>query len=113
MGQKNVLVGVNLGNVVCILAMIIDMRNIWWLFICVYFNWLVGAFEQITTPAIQADIRDYQQYRSGERIDGMFATVLTIGNLVTLLTSSVLPMVYENTAFMRATAMLRRLIFLM
>jgi len=76
--------------------MIIDMRNIWWLFICVYFNWLVGAFEQITTPAIQADIRDYQQYRSGERIDGMFATVLTIGNLVTLLTSSVLPMVYEK-----------------
>lgn len=95
-GKKNVLVCVNLGNVVCILAMIIDMRNIWWLFICVYFNWLVGAFEQITTPAIQADIRDYQQYRSGERIDGMFATVLTIGNLVTLLTSSVLPMVYEK-----------------
>lgn len=95
-GKKNVLVGVNLGNVVCILAMIIDMRNIWWLFICVYFNWLVGAFEQITTPAIQADIRDYQQYRSGERIDGMFATVLTIGNLVTLLTSSVLPIVYEK-----------------
>lgn len=95
-GKKNVLVGVNLGNVVCILAMIIDMRNIWWLFICVYFNWLVGAFEQITTPAIQADIRDYQQYRSGERIDGMLATVLTIGNLVTLLTSSVLPMVYEK-----------------
>lgn len=95
-GKKNVLVAVNLGNVVCILAMIIDMRNIWWLFICVYFNWLVGAFEQITTPAIQADIRDYQQYRSGERIDGMFATVLTIGNLVTLLTSSVLPMVYEK-----------------
>lgn len=95
-GKKNVLVGVNLGNVVCILAMIIDMRNIWWLFICVYFNWLVGAFEQITTPAIQADIRDYQQYRSGERIDGMFATVLTIGNLVTLLTSSILPMVYKK-----------------
>lgn len=95
-GKKNVLVGVNLGNVVCILAMIIDMRNIWWLFICVYFNWLVGAFEQITTPAIQADIRDYQQYRSGERIDGMFATVLTIGNLVTLLTSSILPMVYQK-----------------
>ena len=95
-GKKNVLVGVNLGNVVCILAMIIDMRNIWWLFICVYFNWLVGAFEQITTPAIQADIRDYQQYRSGERIDGMFATVLTNGNLVTLLPSSILPMVYEK-----------------
>lgn len=92
-GKKKVLIGVNLMNVVCILAMIADMRNIWWLFICVYFNWMFGAFEQITTPAIQADIRDYQQYRSGERIDGMFAAVATIGNLVTLATSSVLPAV--------------------
>lgn len=104
-GKKKVLIAVNFANVVCILAMIIDMRNIWWLFICVYFNWMVGAFEQITTPAIQADIRDYQQYRSGERIDGMFATVLTIGNIVTLLTSSVLPAVqkyygvYEGNGF--------------
>lgn len=60
-----------------------------------YLNWLVGAFEQITTPAIQADIRDYQQYRSGERIDGMFAAVTTIGNIVTLLTSSIVPFIQK------------------
>ncbi len=95
-GKKKVLIGVNLMNVVCILMMIVNMRNIWWLFICVYFNWLFGAFEQITTPAIQADIRDYQQYRSGERIDGMFAAVTTIGNLVTLATSAVLPAVQKS-----------------
>lgn len=95
-GKKKVLIAVNFMNVICIAAMLINMRSIWWLFICVYFNWLVGAFEQITTPAIQADIRDYQQYRSGERIDGMFATVLTIGNIVTLVTSSVLPAVQKH-----------------
>ncbi len=107
-GKKKVLIGVNTANIICILMMLVDMRNIWWLFICVYFNWLVGAFEQITTPAIQADIRDYQQYRTGERIDGMFAMVLTIGNIVTLLTSSVLPQVqkhygvYEGNGFEKA-----------
>lgn len=95
-GKKKVLVGVNMLNVLFILSMLIDMRNIWWLFICVYLNWLVGAFEQITTPAIQADIRDYQQYQSGERIDGMFAAVATIGNVVTLVTSSVLPLVQKH-----------------
>jgi len=94
-GKKKVLIAVNTANIICILSMMINMRSIWWLFVCVYFNWLVGAFEQITTPAIQADIRDYQQYRSGERIDGMFATVLTIGNVVTLVTSSVLPAVQK------------------
>lgn len=95
-GKKKVLIGVNLMNVVCILAMLVFKQNIWWLFICIYFNWLFGAFEQITTPAIQADIRDYQQYKSGERIDGMFAAVLTIGNVITLFTSGILPAVQQK-----------------
>lgn len=95
-GKKKVLLGVNFMNVVCILSMLINQQSIWWLFVCVYFNWLFGAFEQITTPAIQADIRDYQQYRSGERIDGMFAAVLTIGNVITLLTSGILPAVQKS-----------------
>ena len=94
-GKKKVLIAVNFSNIICILAMLLGMGNIWWLFICVYLNWLVGAFEQITKPAIQADIRDYQQYITGERIDGMFSTVLTIGNIVTLVTSSVIPAVQK------------------
>lgn len=94
-GKKRVLIGINTLNVLFILAMGLNMDSIWWLFICAYFNWLVGAFEQITTPAIQADIRDYQQYRSGERIDGMFAAVSTIGGIITLFTSGVLPAVQE------------------
>ena len=92
-GKKAVLIAVNLMNVVCILLMLINVKNFWWLVICIWANYLFSAFEQITTPAIQADIRDYQQYRSGERIDGMFAAVATIGNLVTLATSAVLPAV--------------------
>ncbi len=95
-GKKKVLVGVNLMNVVCILAMGIRKESILWLTICIYLNYLFGAFEQITTPAIQADIRDYHQHKTGERVDGMFATVSTIGNMVTLATSAVLPFVYEH-----------------
>lgn len=107
-GKKKVLIAVNTANILCILAMRLNMQSIWWLFICVYFNWLVGAFEQITTPAIQADIRDYQQYRSGERIDGMFSAVKTIGDCVTLATSAVLPAiqsyygVYEGNGYAKA-----------
>lgn len=94
-GKKRVLLAINTLNIVFILAMRINMHSIWWLFICVYLNWLVGAFEQITTPAIQADIRDYQQYKSGERIDGMFSAVKTIGEIVTLATSAILPAVQK------------------
>lgn len=95
-GKKKVLLGVNFMNIVCILAIGLNKTNIYWIALCVYFNWLFGAFEQITTPAIQADIRDYHQYKTGERIDGMFSTVQTIGNIVTLATSLVLPIVYES-----------------
>ena len=95
-GKKKVLLGVNFMNILCILAIGINKTNIYWIALCVYFNWLFGAFEQITTPAIQADIRDYHQYKTGERIDGMFSTVQTIGNVVTLVTSLVLPIVYES-----------------
>ncbi len=95
-GKKKVLLGVNFMNILCILAIGLNKTNIYWIAVCVYFNWLFGAFEQITTPAIQADIRDYHQYKTGERIDGMFSTVQTIGNVVTLVTSLVLPVVYES-----------------
>ena len=95
-GKKKVLLGVNFMNIVCILAIGLNKTNIYWIALCVYFNWLFGAFEQITTPAIQADFRDYHQYKTGERIDGMFSTVQTIGNMVTLVTSLVLPIVYES-----------------
>ncbi len=95
-GKKAVLITVNMMNVVCIVLMLVNVRNFWWLVVCIWLNYLFGSVEQITTPAIQADIRDYQQYRTGERIDGMFAAVATIGNLVTLATSAVLPAVQEK-----------------
>ncbi len=95
-GKKAVLVGVNLMNVLCILAMGIRKESLIWLTVCIYINYLFGAFEQILSPAIQADIRDYHQYKTGVRVDGMFATVATIGGMVTMVTSSVLPFVYES-----------------
>ena len=96
LGKKKVLIGINIMNIVCILAMGLNTTNIIWLAICVYLNHFFGSFQQITSPAIEADIRDYHHYKTGERIDGMFATVTTIGNVVTLATSSVVPFVYES-----------------
>lgn len=96
LGKKKVLIGINLMNIICILAMGLNTTNIIWLAICVYLNQFFGSFQQITTPAIEADIRDYHHYITGERVDGMFATVTTIGNIVTLATSSIVPFVYES-----------------
>lgn len=100
-GKKAVLVVTNIMNVVFILLMLpatskIDGATIWLVLGCLYLDGFMGSFAHILNPAIQADIRDYQQYKTGERIDGMFAAVGTIGTIITLATSSVIPFVYEK-----------------
>ncbi len=109
-GKKAVLVITNIFNIVFILAMLpfvkeIDPKSTIWLVMgCLWFNALMGSFMHILNPAIQADIRDYQQYRTGERIDGMFSAVATIGTVITLATSSVLPAIYESRGLTKEVA---------
>ena len=100
-GKKAVLVVTNIMNVAFILMMLpftqeINNLTIWLVMGCLYLNALMGSFAHILNPAIQADIRDYQQYQTGERIDGMFSAVATIGTVITLGTSAVLPVIYEK-----------------
>ena len=100
-GKKSVLVVTNMMNVAFILMMLpftqeINNLTIWLILGCLYLNALMGSFAHILNPSIQADIRDYQQYKTGERIDGMFSAVATIGTIITLGTSAVLPVIYER-----------------
>lgn len=108
-GKKAVLIVTNLFNVLFILMMYpflseIKGATIWLIMGCLYMNALVGSFARILNPSIQADIRDYQQYKTGERIDGMFSAVTTIGTVITLATSSILPIIYERNGLTKANA---------
>lgn len=108
-GKKSVLIVTNVFNVIFILMMLpfvneITNLTIWLVMGCLYLNAFMGSFMHILNPAIQADIRDYQQYKTGERIDGMFSAVSTIGTVITLLTSSVLPAIYKNSGLTKENA---------
>ncbi len=110
-GKKAVLIVTNLFNVAFILSMLpfvseINNLTIWLVMGCLYLNMLMGSFAHILNPSIQADIRDYQQYKTGERIDGMFSAVATIGTVITLATSSVLPVIYEKNGLTKENAAL-------
>ena len=109
-GKKAVLIVTNIFNILFILLMLpscqdITKATIWLVMGCLWFNALMGSFAHILNPAIQADIRDYQQYKTGERIDGMFSAVATIGTVITLATSSVLPFVYQKNGVTKETAL--------
>lgn len=95
-GKKKVLVVTNIFNVLFLALVYPMIDSIWLVFMCVYFNSVADSFILVLNPAIQADIRDFQHYKSGERIDGMFGAVALIGSFVTMATSSVLPAVYEK-----------------
>ncbi len=95
-GKKKVLIVTNIFNVFFLAMVYPLMGSIWTVLMCMYFNSVADSFILVLNPAIQADIRDYQHYKSGERIDGMFGAVALIGSFVTMATSSVLPAVYEK-----------------
>lgn len=108
-GKKSVLVVTNLFNILFILMLWpsiskINGGTIWLVLGCMYLNAFMGSFAHILNPTIQADIRDYQHYKSGERIDGMFSAVATIGTIISLITSSVLPVIYEKGGITKANA---------
>ncbi len=108
-GKKAVLIVTNLFNIAFILMMLpfvseINNMTIWLVMGCLWLNQLMGSFAHILNPSIQADIRDYQQYKTGERIDGMFSVVTTIGTVITLATSSVLPIIYERNGLTKENA---------
>ena len=104
-GKRNTLILTNALNIVFIAAVYPVVKYagmdimIWLVMICLWFNALVGSFAHILNPALNGDIRDYQQYITGERIDGMFAAVGLIGSVITMATSSVLPAIYEKVGF--------------
>lgn len=100
-GKRKVLIATNLFNILFIALLYPFIDSIWLVLVCVYLNSIVGAFAHVLDPSIQADVRDYQQYVTGERIDGMFAAVGLIGSVVTLGTSSVLPMLYSRYGIYR------------
>lgn len=95
-GKQKVLIVTNLFNIMFIGLLYPFIDNIWLVMVFFYLNGIVGSFAHILGPSVQADIRDYQQYVTGERIDGMFSTVGLVGAAVTLVTSSILPAVYSS-----------------
>lgn len=95
LGKRNLLIWCNITNVVLIGLLYPLYNNIPALIILYYLNRFVNSFAIVYTPGINADMRDYQQYFTGERIDGMFGAVGIIGSFIGMFTGMVLPTIYQ------------------
>ena len=96
LGKRNLLIAHNIFNVVLLLLLIPTYKNI--LFVCIifYINSFVNTFQNVYMPNINADMRDYHQWKTGVRVDGLFGPMGLIGTVLGFGTGLILPAIYEH-----------------
>ena len=95
-GKRRLLISCNITNAVLLAILLFTYHNIYLVIAIFYINNFVLVLGNIYNPGIQADMRDYQQYITGERIDGMFGVVGLIGTFISYFTGSVVPHLQER-----------------
>lgn len=96
MGKRNLLITANAINIVILLILYFVYKNL--IMICVlwYINTFINTFWNIVQHQISADMRDYHQWKTGVRIDGLFGPLGMIGTVIGFFTGLVYPAIYEK-----------------
>lgn len=109
-GKRKLMIYSNLMSIffiMCMYPVVTDAPKemmIWLLMGCMFINGVGTSLGNTLTYSLNSDIRDYQQYITGERIDGMFFAAGLISSVVTMITGVVLPMIYDYAGLNEATA---------
>lgn len=96
MGKRNLLITANAVNIVILLVLYFTYQNL--IVICVlwYLNTFINTFWNIVQHNISADMRDYHQWKTGVRVDGLFGPLGMIGTVIGFVTGMFYPAVYEK-----------------
>lgn len=96
MGKRNLLIFANSFNIVFLIALYFVYRNV--LLVCVlwYVNSFINTFWNIVQHNISADMRDYHQWKTGVRVDGLFGPLGMIGTFIGFFTGLFYPAIYEK-----------------
>lgn len=71
LGKRSLVILYSVGTIVSLLGMLLSLKNLWALFVFSFIKAFFGTFPTLMDGAINADILDYQQYKSGHRVEGM------------------------------------------
>ena len=96
MGKRNLLIVHNTINVVLYAILLLVYKNVLLMCVVVYINTFVNTFSNVYTPNINADMRDYHQWKTGVRVDGLFTPLTLIGTILGFFTGLVVPAIYEQ-----------------
>ncbi len=65
-------------SIFCFAGMYIFIEHIWALYVCVWLRGFFSTFTLIADGAMNADVLDYQQYKTGERLEGLMGQFVGI-----------------------------------
>ncbi len=95
LGKRNLLIAHNIFNVFLLLLLMLTYKNLFLVCVIFYINSFINTFQNVYMPNIQADMRDYHQWKTGVRVDGLFGPMGLIGTVIGFGTGLVLPAIYE------------------
>lgn len=100
-GKKRLMLFCKYMNVACSLLSVagVYMNSLVIIVISQYLATMLGSVMTIITTSINADIWDYQQYISGERLDGCMGIFSYLASPVTTVAAMVVPMIYGMFGF--------------
>lgn len=85
MGKRNYYILYMVANLFCFVGMYLFIEQIWVLFAFVWIRGFFNIFTLISDGAMNADVLDYQQYKTGERLEGLMGQFVgIIGTFVSM-----------------------------
>lgn len=85
MGKRNYYILYMVANLFCFVGMYLFIEQIWVLFAFVWVRGFFNTFTLISDGAMNADVLDYQQYKTGERLEGLMGQFVgIIGTFVSM-----------------------------
>lgn len=95
LGNRKLLIYHNLFNVVFCTILMFTFKSPIIMFMVMYCNALVNALSLVYNQVMHSEVKDYQQYLCGYRMDFVFGLAGMITMPITLVTGYVIPYVYE------------------
>ncbi|MDE6566084.1 MAG: MFS transporter, partial [Clostridia bacterium] len=95
-GKRNLNIGANILFAIAYGLTFFSTGSFYVTFVLIYIANAANATSIITGPAINADILDYHQWKTGKRMDGFFGNISIITSVVGMATGFVIPAVTES-----------------
>lgn len=95
LGNRGILLFHNVANIGCLSLMFLVYKNPFLFFCCMYLNAVFNQLQLVYDPVLNAEVKDYQQFLTGKRVDFLLGSAATITVPITLGTGLVIPFVYE------------------